>query len=102
MRQYVAQSPCPLLVLSVAITHLGYTVGFAAAIVFALDALEATTLPARELFVVCIAHISPIETKVDAVIPDKEFFFLLIGWSKLSTLSRWRKVCVRFGAVVWW
>ena len=59
--------------------------GFAAAIVLALDTLEAATLSFGELGIVCLPDIGPVHAEVDAVVPDEVLLFLLIGGSEFAT-----------------
>ena len=61
--------------------------GIAASVVFALDPLESFALAVRELSIVCVSDLRPLHTEIEAVIPDEEFFFLLIRRAKLAALA---------------
>ena len=57
----------------------------AAPVVLALDTLEPTTLSFGELGIICLPDVGPVHAKIDAVVPDEVFFFLLIRGSEFAT-----------------
>ena len=59
----------------------------ATAIIFALDPLETSSLAARELCIVGVAHVGPVHCQIDTVVPDEALLFLLVGGSELAALS---------------
>ena len=65
----------------------------ATAVVFALNPLKSTAAPALgEVGVVGVTDLVPFHAKVEPVVPDEVFLFLLVGRAELTTLSSARGV----------